>query len=257
MIALSSLTPFRVVERNVMGYRRSWIVLVSGLFESIFYLFGLGVGLGGLVGDVPWQGESLTYAAFVAPGLVASSAMNGAVFDTTFNFFYKLTEARTFDGMLATPLTMRDILTGEILWAMTRGGIYSAVFLAVMFAYGLVASAWALLILPASLLVAACFAGLGSFCTTFVSSWQDFDLVLLVTQPLFLLSTTFFALDVYPSWAQPLVQATPLYHGVDLIRDLARGTVGTSDLGHVAYLLIVMAVSGWAATKRTGRLLAA
>ncbi len=255
MIATRALMPLRVVERNLFSYRRNWVVLVSGMFEPIFFLFGLGIGLGMLVGDLEWNGEMLTYAEFVAPGLVASSAMNGALFDMTFNFYYKLKESRTFDALLASPLSVRDILNGELSWAMVRGGIYSGSFVFVMLAFGLVASWWAALIPAAALLVGLAFASLGSFGTSFARNWQDLDVLFLITQPLFLLSTTFFTLDVYPGWLQPVVQATPLYHGVDLIRDLARGTVDESAIGHVVYLVVITIIARYFVAKRLHRLL--
>ncbi|MEM9651873.1 MAG: ABC transporter permease [Actinomycetota bacterium] len=249
------LLPLRVTERNVVAYRRMPMVFLSAMFEPVIFLFGLGVGLGTLVGDVEWAGDTITYAQFVAPGLVATSAMNGAVFEMSFNFYFKLKEAGTFDAMLATPLSIRHVVDGEIAWATLRGLLYSIVFCFVMLAFGLIASWWALFIPLVALLIGLAFAALGSFGTTFVRNWQDFDLLFLVTQPLFLLSTTFFALEVYPDWARPIVQATPLYHGVDLIRDLARGTVDVSALGHVAYLVILTVVARRLTTRRLVRTL--
>lgn len=244
------LFPLRVAERNVVAYRRIPMVFLSAMFEPVIFLFGLGVGLGKLVGDVEWAGETITYAQFVAPGLVATSAMNGAIFEMSFNFYFKLKEAGTFESMMVTPLSIRHIVDGEMTWAMVRGGLYSVVFCLVMLAFGLLASWWAVLIPFVALLIGLAFAALGSLGTTFVRNWQDFDLLFLITQPLFLLSTTFFAIDVYPDWARPIVQATPLYHGVELIRDLARGTVDTSAFGHVLYLVVLAVVARRLTTAR-------
>ena len=210
----------------------------------------MGVGLGKLVGDIEWAGETITYAQFVAPGLVATSAMNGAVFEMSFNFYFKLKEAGTFESMLATPLSIRHVVDGEMLWATIRGALYSVVFCLVMLAFGLLASWWAVFIPLVALLVGLAFSALGSLGTTYVRNWQDFDLLFLILQPLFLFSTTFFALEVYPPWVRPIVQATPLYHGVDLIRDLARGTVDASAFGHVLYLVAVMVVARWFTNRR-------
>ena len=245
----------RVVERNGLSYRRLWLILAAGLFEPVFYLLGLGVGLGELVGEVQVGGEAVRYASFVAPGLLASSAMNGALFDATYNFFYKLKYGKTFDAMLVTPLTMVDVVVGEIAWAMIRGGFYATVFLMVMLVLGLVSSWWAVLAVPAALLIGLAFAAVGSCVTSFVRAWQDFEIVFLVIQPLFLLSTTFFPLSVYPGWARPVVMLTPLYHGVALVRDLAVGTVGPGDLAHVAYLVALGAVGAAVTGRRLHRLL--
>jgi len=244
-----------VLERNVLSYRRMWIIIASGFFDPVFYLFGLGVGLGALIGDVEYGGQMVSYATFVAPGLVASSAMNGAVFDSTFNFYYKLKYAKTFDAMLATPLRLGDIVVGEVAWSMVRGGVYAVAFLLITVVFGYVQSWWAVLVLPVSLLIGVAFAALGSAITTFMRSWHDFDYVQLVLQPLFLASTTFYALDVYPDWSHPLVRLTPLYHAVTLCRSLMLGNVAWVDLGHVAYLVAMLVIGVLVVKRRLARLL--
>jgi len=244
------LAPWLMVERNLVWFRRSPLILLSGALEPFIFLFGLGVGLGAIVGDVEWNGEILTYPEFVAPALVATSAMTGAQFEMSFNFYFKLNESGTFKAILYSPMRLTNIYDGELMWAMLRGGLYSIAFVLAMWAFGLLASAWAILIPFAALLVGLSFAGLASWATTHVRHWQDFDLFFLVTQPLFLLSTTFFSLDVYPEWCRPIVQATPLYQGVDLIRDLARGTVDLSAVGHVAYLVVMLVVTRRLTTRR-------
>ena len=252
---IAFLLPWRLVERNVIFYKRNPVVLLSAALEPFIFLFGLGVGLGKIVGDVTWAGEVLTYPEFVAPALVASSAMNGALFEMSYNFYFKLKESGTFEAILFTPLRLSHIYDGELVWAMLRGGIYSIVFVVALWVFGLLASPWAVLIPLVALLVGLAFAGLASWATTYVRHWQDFDLFFLVTQPLFLLSTTFFALDVYPEWCRPIVQATPLYHGVDLTRDLARGTVDVSAFGHLGYLVAMVAITRVLAVRRLAVLL--
>ncbi len=255
MITLLAVPSRSVVERNILSYRRIWVIIVSGFFEPVFYLFGLGVGLGELVGAVEVNGVAVDYAVFVAPGLVASSAMNGAIFDSTFNFFYKLKHAKTFDAMLATPLRLGDIVVGEIGWSMVRGSLYAGAFLLVTVALGLVQSWWAILAFPASLLIGLGFSAVGIAITSYMRSWHDFEYVQLVLAALFLASTTFYALDVYPDWAHPLVQLTPLYHGVSLVRSLMLGSPSFSDLGHVGYLVGMTLLGAWAAKRRLSSLL--
>ena len=111
----------RVLERNIMVYRRSWIFIVSGFFEPLFYLLSIGIGLSHLVGPIPVNGRLVAYTAFVAPGLLASSAMNGAMLDSTFLVFMKLKIAKTYDAMLATPLAVGDIALGELGWCVIAG----------------------------------------------------------------------------------------------------------------------------------------
>lgn len=245
-----------LVMRSALASRSVWLAIVSGFFEPLFYLMAMGQGLGSLVGTVSGpSGQQLSYAAFIAPGLLAASAMNGAIYDATFSFFIKLKYAKLYDAMLATPLGPVDIALGEIGWALLRGGMYSAGFLGVMLAIGLISSPWALLALPAALFVASAFASIGIAATSFMRSWQDFDLVQLVVVPMFLFSATFFPLSVYPSAVQWLVQAFPLYHAVSLIRSLTTGVAGWSALGHVAYFVVMATVGFMVASRRLTTLL--
>ncbi|GLZ32690.1 transport permease protein [Lentzea sp. NBRC 105346] len=246
----------KLVERAALVNRRAWFVLFSGAVEPVLFLFSLGLGFGQMVPNVIGPGgHPITYAAFVAPALLAASAMNGAVYDATFNVFFKFKYAKLYDAMLATPLGPLDIAIGEIAWALLRGGLYSAGFLAVMLGMGLITSPWALLALPVALLVAFAFAAVGMAATTFMRSWQDFDLVQLAIMPLFLFSTTFYPLSVYPSVVGTVVSWTPLYHAIELMRGLTTGVVGWSMLGHVAYFAIMAAVGVVVAARRLGKLL--
>ena len=244
-----------LIERNVLVYRRTWMVLVSGFFEPLFYLLSIGLGLGALVGGVPFGGQVVPYTAFVAPALMASSAMNGAIYDSTMNVFYKLREARTYDAILATPIGVSDVAVGEIGWALIRGATYATTFLLVMFVLGFVRSPLAILALPAAILIGFAFAGVGMAATTFMRTWQDMDMVQMVILPLFLFSATFYPLDTYPDAVRLLVQLTPLYHGVDLIRSLTTGIVGPGILIHIAYLAIMGFVGLAITSRRLERLL--
>jgi lipooligosaccharide transport system permease protein len=227
----------KLFERNVVVYRSAWFVLVSGLFEPLLYLGSVGVGFGQLVGTVPFDGRQVGYEAFVAPALLASSAMNGAIIDATFGVFHKLKHMKVYDAVLATPVGATDIAIGEVAWSLARGVSYAAAFLAVALLFGDIHSWWALLALPATLLIGLCFAGVGTAATTYMRSWQDFDLVQLAILPLFLFSATFYPLSTYPDSVAWVVQVTPLYHGVALLRQLTLGEVEWSALGHIAYLL--------------------
>lgn len=244
-----------VVHRDVLTARRWWITLVSGFFEPVFYLFSLGVGLGALVGEVRWSGVEVSYAQFVAPGLLAASAMNGAVFESTMNIYAKMSMDRTYDAMLQTPLQPGDVAAGEITYAQLRGSVYSVVFLGVMWVGGYLASPWAVLALPACLLLGYAFSSLGMLTTTYMRSWQDMDVVTTAVLPIFLLSTTFYPLEVYPGWARPLVLASPLYHGVELVRAATLGVWDVTVLGHVALLLVVAGVGTVLAARRLEGLL--
>lgn len=245
-----------VVERNYRAFRHAWITIVSGFFEPVFYLFSLGVGIGALVGTVTTaDGSQVAYAAFVAPALLAASAMNGAVFDSTFNIFFKMKYAKLYDSILATPLGPRDVAVAEIGWALLRGLVYSVAFYLVALAAGLIESWWSLLSIPAASLIGFAFAAVGMACTTYMRSWQDFDYVQLAILPMFLFSTTFFPLSTFPAGLQWVVQATPLFHGVQLVRDLMLGQIGPGIGWHVLYLGAMGLVGVVVAARRLETLL--
>ena len=245
-----------LVERNIYVYRHGWIVILSGFFEPLFYLGSIGFGLGALVGTVNGPGGApISYQLFVAPALLGSAAMNGAIAEGTFNFFFKLRYNKTFDAILATPLSAGDVAVGELVWALIRGGIYAIAFLIVMAILGLVASPWVLLTVPAALLIGFAFGGVAMAATSFMRSWQDFDLIQLVILPMFLFSGTFYPLDAYPEALRFVVQLTPLYQGVDLLRSLAVGHLDGVLLVHVAYLAVMGIAGLWVVSRRLDKLL--
>ncbi len=245
----------RVFEHNMLSYRRMWLTLASGIFEPLMYLLGMGYGMGAIIGDLSFRGDVVGYAAFIGPGLMASSAMNGTLFDTTYNFYFKLRESHQYDGMLVTPLTIGGLVGGELAWAVARGAIYSGFFVLTLIGLDLAEPLHAISAWPATLLTGWAFGAVGATLTSYARAWTDFDIMELVVQPMFLASTAFFPLDVFPEWAQPIVWATPLFHAVDLTRALVLGTAGWTDLVHVAYLAIMGLVFGLVARRRLHRLL--
>jgi lipooligosaccharide transport system permease protein len=248
--ALGSRRSMRLIERNLYVYKHGWMTLLSGFFEPLFYLLGIGFGLGALIGTIPGPGgHPISYQLFVAPALLASAAMNGAVNESTFNFFFKLQYSKTFSSILSTPLSPGDIALGELGWALIRGGLYAVGFLGVVLVLGLFVSPWVILAIPAALLIGFAFGAVGMAATSFMKTWQDFDLIQLVVLPMFLFSGTFYPIDAYPEALRLVVQLTPLYQGVDLIRSLSVGELSPVLLLHVAYL-VAMGVVGLAITSR-------
>ena len=246
----------RLIERHARAYRRIWLLFISGVFEPLFYLLSVGLGLGVLVGKVPGPGGQLIpYRAFVAPGLLAVSSMNGAMYDSTFNVFFRLKYAKLYDAVLATPMRPSQVALGEIGWALIRGTIYAIAFIGVMLALDLVYSPWAVLDVPTAVLIGFGFAAIGMFGTTYMKSWQDFDYVILASMPLFLFSATFFQLSVYPRPAQVVIEWTPLYQGVVLLRDFTFGVVGPGLLWRAAYLAALGGAGLYASGRRIGNLL--
>ena len=242
-------------ERNLMVYRRTWIIILSGVFEPLFYLLSLGIGLGHFVGRVPGPGgELVDYSAFVAPALLASAAMNGAVYDAT-NVFWKMKYNRVYDDVLSTPIGPADVTVGESAWAVFRGFLYALSFIVVAASLGLVESPWGMMALPAAVVIGFAFAGLGVAASTFMRTWQDFELLTLVQLPMFLFSATFFPISTYPQALQWLVRLSPLYHATQLLRALNFGTVGWTQALDLTYLLALGLLGVVVAQRRLGRAL--
>jgi lipooligosaccharide transport system permease protein len=227
-----------------------WLIVIAGAAEPLFYLLSVGVGIGGLIGTVTGpSGQPVPYREFVAPGLLAVSALNGALNDSTFNIFGRLKFEKLYDAVLTTPLGAQDVALAEIGWAVLRGLIYSVTFLIVIAALGLVVSPWAILALPGAALISFATAALGVSLTTYMKSWQDLDYVLLVSAPLFLFSGTFYPLSVYPHLVGVIVEWTPLYQGVVILRDLVLG-VPSPDLAWRAAYLLALGLAGLALAGR-------
>ena len=228
--------PGAVVQRGLIAARSSsWVVVLSGFFEPVFYLASMGLGLGALIGDVQTStGLEVSYAAFIAPALLAVSAMNGAIYDSTWNVFFKLNYGKIYEGMLATSLGPLDVALGEMLYALLRGLLYATAILAI----------------PAVLLIAFGFASLGMAITSYMKAFQHMDWINFVLLPMFLFSATFYPITVYPEWVQWVVQAFPLWHGVELVRGLTTGALSSAMFIHVGYFLVMIALGLVFTTRR-------
>lgn len=241
----------RVVERQLVVYKTLWPVFLVGFVEPLLFLGSIGIGVGKLVHTLPGPfGAPVSYASFVAPALLATAAMNGAVIDTTFGFFINYKYRKTYDGMLATPLRVVDVAVGEVGWALLRGALYSTVFLITMVIFGYVHSPWAILAAPTAVLIGLAFGSAGLAASTWMRSFIDFDFVTLALVPLFLFSAVFFPLSRYPEWLQTVVRITPLYQGVAIERRLVFGPPGLATLGHAVYLAVMAAVGIVLASRR-------
>jgi lipooligosaccharide transport system permease protein len=238
-----------LVYRNYIVYRQAWKLFVTGFFEPFFYLLSIGIGVGALIDSFEFNGRQVPYAEFVAPAMLATSALNGALIDATYNTFFKLKYDKLYDQMLATPLTTSDVARGEITWSQLRGASYSAAFLLIMTAMGLVHSWWAILALPATLLIGFSTAAVCMALTTYLKSWQDFDKITLIQLPMFLFSATFFPITAFPEPARWIVECTPLYRGVVLCRELTTGALSWGSAVSVVYL-VAMGAFGLALVRR-------
>lgn len=245
-----------VLERGFKVIRnQNWMIVVSGFFEPVFYLFSMGLGLGALIGTVAGPGgQPISYAAFIAPALLATSAMNGAIYDSTWNVFFKLRFAKLYVGMLATSLGPLDVAAGEIAMALFRGLLYAIGFTGVIAVMGLVTSWWALAMIPVAMLIALGFASLGMAVTSYFTTFQQMDWINIALLPMFMFSATLFPITAFPQVVQWFVMALPLWHGVELMRQLSVGHFDASSAIHLGYFL-VMSVLGIAFTTRRLRAL--
>ncbi|MBC2934363.1 ABC transporter permease [Nocardioides sp. zg-1228] len=239
-----------LVLRNYVVYKDAWKLFITGFLEPVFYLFSIGIGVGKLIDTFEFHGEAIPYAEFVAPAMLATSAFNGALLDSTYNVFFKLRYEKLYDQMLATPLSTGDIARGEITWGLMRGSVYSAAFLVVMALMGLTDTWWAVLALPAAILIAFAFSAVCMALTTWMTSWQDFDKIQLAQMPLFLFSATFFPIEAFGDGVlRWVVEATPLYRGVVLCRELTTGVVTWESAVSVVYL-VAMGIVGLLVVRR-------
>ncbi len=247
---------WRIIERNFLVYRGAWVLFLTGVLEPVFYLASIGLGVSKLVNSFTLSdGTVVRYTAFVAPAMLATAAMQGVLFDATYNIFFRMKFAKLYDTMLATPLRPLDIARGELMWALLRANFYALVFIAIMVATGLTSSWGMLLALPVTFLIGYAFGGAGMALTTWMRSWQDFEYIQLAVMPMFLFSGTFFPLNSSPDLLQWLVRLTPLYHGVELTRGCALGTLGWWSLVSVAYLAAMGTIGLRVASRRIGLLL--
>jgi lipooligosaccharide transport system permease protein len=241
-----------VLGRGLLAAKtNNWIIVVSGFIEPVLYLLSFGIGLGSLVGTVTTStGAHVPYAAYIAPALLAVSAMNGAVYDSTWNVFFKMNYAKLYEGMLATSIGPFDVALGEITYALLRGLLYAVGFMVVMQVFGLNLAWTALLALPAVVLIAFAFASLGMGITSYMKTFQQMEWINFVMLPMFIFSATFYPLSVYPPAMQYIIEALPLWHGVELVRGLTTGDLSWGLLWHVLYFLVMITLGLIFTTKR-------
>ena len=243
--------PNVVLERGFYALKSStWMVVASGFVEPVFYLLAFGYGIGQFIsGTTDGNGNPITYAQFIAPALLATSAMNGAIYDSTWNVFFKMHFGKVYNGMLSTSMGTLDVALGEISWALLRGLAYAIGFMAVVSSMGLIPSIWGLLAIPAAVLVAFGFASVGMGVTSYLKNHQQMQWIQFVMLPMFLFSGTFYPLTIYPVVVQWLIQAMPLWQAIELIRGLTLGLLNWAMLGHALYF-VAMIIGGLYFTTR-------
>jgi lipooligosaccharide transport system permease protein len=244
-----------IMERAYIAFKSStWLIVFSGFIEPVLFLLSFGYGLKNLVGDITVAGQPVGYVAFIAPALLATSAMNGAIYDSTMNVFFKLNHDRLYHGMLATSLGPMDVALGEISWALLRGFSYAVGFMAIVVPLGLVPSAWGILAIPAAVLIAFGFASFGMAVTSYMKSFQQLEIISIVLLPMFLFSGSFYPLSVFPEWLQTLIRLLPLAHAIDLVRGLTLGNISWALVGHAMYFVVMIVIGLFFTTKRLNAL---
>lgn len=222
-------------------YRRTWRgSLATSIVNPVFYLAAIGVGLGTLVNKSASTPGGVEYLAFVAPGVLAATAMQVATTEASWPVLGSIKWTRNYYAMLATPLGIRDVVMGHQLWMVTRVFTSSAIYLAVIAAFGGLQSPLAVLALPACVLIGLAFsAPMAAYAATREQDGAFVPVFRFAIVPMFLFSGTFFPVSRLPQVLEWLAWATPLWHGVDLCRGLTLGTI-TWPLAfvHVAYLSV-------------------
>jgi lipooligosaccharide transport system permease protein len=240
-----------IIERASIALRSStWVPIATGFIEPVLYLLAFGYGMGTLIGDISTSAGSIDYTIFIAPGLLATSAMNGAIYDSTWNVFFKLNESKLYQGMLATPLGPLDVALGEIIWALFRGLSYSIAFMLITAPLGLVPSWSALLAIPAAVLIAFGFASFGMAITSYFKTYQQMGLINIALLPMFLFSGSLYPISVYPDWLEFTIKLLPTWHGIELIRDIWFGVIDFSSFSHLIYFLVMIVLGLFFTTRR-------
>jgi lipooligosaccharide transport system permease protein len=247
--------PQQILLRNWISFKSSaWLAVLSGFFEPVLYLLSFGYGVGALVGDIGTSTGKVSYAAFIAPGLLATSAMNGAMLDSTWNVFFKLNESRLYNAMLATSLGPLDVALGEIAWALMRGGLYATAFTIIIAILGLVTTWWAILAIPAAVIVAFGFASFGMAITSYMKSHHQMNFFYIFLMPMFLFSGAFYPLTVFPGWVQAIIKALPLRQAIELVTGCMNGHFTVHLIGNVAYFMVMICIGLFFTTKRLNAL---
>ena len=240
-----------IIERSLIALRSStWVPVATGFVEPVLYLLTFGYGMGELIGNVTLGDKTIDYTVFIAPGLLATSAMNGAIYDSTWNVFFKLNESKLYQGMLATPLGPLDVALGEIIWALFRGLSYAIAFLAITAPLGLVPGVSAVLAIPAAVFIAFGFASFGMAITSYFKTYQQMGMINIVLLPLFLFSGSLYPISVYPDWLEFLIQLMPSWHGIELVRDVWFGNFDSGTLLHISYFLVMIICGLYFTTRR-------
>jgi len=241
---------FSVWRRNFLVWRKLIAAAVlSNLADPLIMLFGLGYGLGALLPSV----EGMSYIAFFAAGQLCTATMFTASFESMFSGFARMQGQKTWDAILYAPLTIDDIVAGEVVWAASKAWLTGSTILGVAAVFGLATSPWVLLALPAAFLVGLAFSAMGLVMCVLARGWDFFSYYMtLVMTPMMMISGVFFPAEQLPAPLVMIAKALPLYHGVQIVRPLIAGAA-PADLWLHAGILVAYAAVGYAAAIHFAR----
>lgn len=239
-----SLRFLRVWHRNVIVYRRIWkINFLVPLFEPVFYILAFSLGFRQMIGDVSYAGMNLSYTEFIAPALVATSVMWYAFFETTYSSFVRMYYQKTFDAILATPLSLEEVIVAEITWSATKATAAAFIMILVLMLFGYISFPLGFAGVLLAFLGGLAFGAIGMYFTGLVPTIDLFNLpTFLFITPMFLFSGTFFPVSGLPGWAQGVSRLFPLFHLVELTRMVSMGRSETNPFFSIAYLIIFFLV---------------
>jgi lipooligosaccharide transport system permease protein len=245
LIRNTSRLSFRVWRRDLDVYLTTWRTnFLPPLLEPIFYVLAFGLGVGSLIGDLEYKGQTVAYIRFMAPGVIAVAIMFWSFFENTYASFVRMYYQKTFDAMMATPLLVEDVIMGEVLWGTTKSVLAAGIMLGVLSLFGLVAYPTGLWIFPLALLGGFLFASLGMICTALTPNIDSFNFPIFVfIFPMFMFSGTFFPIDILPQWAQIFAWFLPLTHASMLVRGSVLGWYPPGWGWHLLYLIVVTQVA--------------
>ncbi|MEI6786982.1 MAG: ABC transporter permease [bacterium] len=222
----------RVWRRDWLVTRKSWLIgFMTPLLEPILYITSLGFGFRILIPEIQYEGHTLTYVVFMAPAIIATNIMYTAFMENSFSSFVRMYYQKTYDAIRATPLSVDEIIAGEIMWGATKSLMAATIMVTVLSLFGLVHYPTGLGLLPLAFLGGLLFGAIGMLFTAFVKSIDMFNLpIFLLITPMYLFSGTFFPLENLPDWAQSVAWALPLTHLVSLARNLCLGTISWMNI---------------------------
>lgn len=231
----------RVFCRNLRVFSKTWKTnIMFNFIEPVLYLWAMGLGLGIYVTNI----EGLPYVNFLGPGLIASSAMFATAYEMTYDSFTRMSYQKTFQAMIATPISMDDVVLGEILYGTFKGMLYGMVFFTVTLLFGLVKSPWALAVPVPLALMAMCFSILSMIWTSIAPNYDSFGYFFtLFISPMFLFAGIFFPVETLPVGIRAVAWLTPLYHAVEIIRPLVLGRMSPAALLHLVWLAVFVVIT--------------